>query len=93
MPLYEQPMRKLLGVLQPTISWLNERGPVDVGEVPADHLEAIKQLERIGIVHKRNNRCYELQKIRLKKLMGSLGIESLSPPVVTQDPTVGSELN
>ncbi len=93
MPLYEQPMRKLLGVLQPTISWLNERGPVDVGEVPANHIDAIKQLERIGIVHKRNNRCYELQKIRLKKLMGSLGIESLAPQVTADDPIIKSELN
>ncbi len=92
MPLYEQPMRKLLGVLEPTISWLTERGPVEVGEVPADHLDAIKQLERIGIVHKRNNRCYELQKIRLKKLMGSLGIETLAPPG-SADPAVRSELN
>jgi SHS2 domain-containing protein len=40
-------------------------------------LEAIKQLERIGVVHKRNNRSYELQKIRLKKLLGNLGIETL----------------
>lgn len=92
MPLYEQPMRKLLGVLEPTISWLNERGPVEVSDVPADHLEAIKQLERIGIVHKRNNRCYELQKIRLKKLMGSLGIETLAPRTGL-DPSVRSELN
>ncbi|HEY9731367.1 MAG TPA: hypothetical protein V6C89_05610, partial [Drouetiella sp.] len=38
---------------------------------------AIKQLERIGVVHKRNNRCYELQKIRLKKLLGNLGIDQL----------------
>lgn len=79
-PLYEQPMRKLLGILSPTISWLDEKGPVDVSDVPTDHLEAIKQLERIGIVHKRNNRCYELQKIRLKKLMGTLGIEVLVAP-------------
>lgn len=77
MPVYDQPMRKLLGVLSPTISWLNEKGSVDVGAVPDNHLEAIKQLERIGVVHKRNNRCYELQKIRLKKLMGNLGIETL----------------
>jgi hypothetical protein len=79
-PFYEQPMRKLLGVLSPTISWLDEKGPVDVSSVPADHLEAIKQLERIGVVHKRNNRCYELQKIRLKKLMGNLGLEALVVP-------------
>lgn len=77
MPVYDQPMRKLLGVLSPTISWLNEKGSVDVGAVPDNHLDAIKQLERIGVVHKRNNRCYELQKIRLKKLMGNLGIETL----------------
>ena len=77
MPVYDQPMRKMLGVLSPTISWLNEKGSVDVGAVPDSHLEAIKQLERIGVVHKRNNRCYELQKIRLKKLLGNLGIETL----------------
>lgn len=77
MPVYDQPMRKLLGVLSPTISWLNEKGTVDVGAVPESHLEAIKQLERIGVVHKRNNRCYELQKIRLKKLLGNLGIDQL----------------
>jgi len=78
MRLYEQPMRKLLGILSPTIFWLDEKGSVDVSDVPGDHQEAIKQLERIGIVHKRNNRCYELQKIRLKKLMDNLGIEKLS---------------
>lgn len=68
MPVSEQPMRKLLGVLYPTISWLNEQGSVSISAVPANHLDAIKQLERIGIVYKRNNRSYELQKIRLKKL-------------------------
>jgi hypothetical protein len=78
MPVFEQPMRKLLGTLSPTISWLNEKGSVDVSSVPEPHLEAIKQLERIGVVHKRNNRSYELQKIRLKKLLGNLGIESLT---------------
>jgi hypothetical protein len=77
MPVYDQPMRKLLGVLSPTISWLNEKGTVDVSSVPDSHLEAIKQLERIGVVHKRNNRSYELQKIRLKKLLGNLGIDEL----------------
>lgn len=79
MPVFEQPMRKLLGTLSPTITWLNEKGSVDVGSVPEDHIDAIKQLERIGVVHKRNNRCYELQKIRLKKLMGNLGMEKLGP--------------
>lgn len=83
MPVYEQPMRKLLGTLSPTISWLKEKGSVDVSLVPEDHLEAIKQLEKIGIVHKRNNRCYELQKIRLKKVMGNLGMDSLCPPEVS----------
>ncbi|MDR3612331.1 MAG: hypothetical protein P4L53_02120 [Candidatus Obscuribacterales bacterium] len=76
-PVYDQPMRKLLGILSPTISWLNEKGSVDVSSVPDSHLEAIKQLERIGVVHKRNNRSYELQRIRLKKLLGNLGIETL----------------
>jgi hypothetical protein len=81
MPLYEQPMLKLLGSLSPTIQWLSECGPVDAANVPTMHLESIKQLERIGIVHKRNNRSYELQRIRLKKLMDSLGIEELAVPL------------
>lgn len=89
MPVYDQPMRKLLGILSPTISWLSEKGTVDVSSVPDDHLEAIKQLERIGVVHKRNNRCYELQKIRLKKLMGNLGIETL----LAQDQPVTAKLD
>lgn len=77
-PLFEQPMIKLLRILAPTITWLESKGTIEAAEVPTDHLEAIKQLERIGVVHKRNNRCYELQRIRLKKLMGSMGIESLA---------------
>jgi len=79
MAVSEQPMRKLLGVLSPTISWLSKQGSVAISAVPANHLEAIKQLERIGIVYKRNNRSYELQKIRLKKLLGNATLESLLP--------------
>ncbi|MCA9805266.1 MAG: hypothetical protein KC777_25025 [Cyanobacteria bacterium HKST-UBA02] len=95
MPVFEQPMRKLLGTLSPTITWLYEQGSVDVGSVPEDHLDAIKQLERIGVVHKRNNRCYELQKIRLKKLMGNLGMERLSPnePNIFPEPPTSQTLN
>ena len=92
-PLYEQPMRKLLGTLSPTISWLNEKGSVDASDVPPDHLDALKQLERIGVVHKRNNRCYELQKIRLKKLMGSLGLDGFSQRTRLEVPLINSELN
>ncbi len=75
---YEQPLRKLLGSLSPTIGWLSERGTVEVNTVPPEHVDAIKQLERIGIVHKRNNRMYELQKVRLKKLMDQMGLDTLS---------------
>jgi predicted transcriptional regulator len=78
MAYFEQPLRKLLGVLAPTITYLSEKGSIDVNKLPQEHLEPIKQLERIGVVHKRNNRLYELQKIRLKKLMDSMGITSLS---------------
>lgn len=88
---YEQPLRKLLGSLSQTIGWLNEKGTVEVSGVPPEHVDAIKQLERIGIVHKRNNRIYELQKVRLKKLMDSLGMDNLptatpAPPVVAATP-------
>lgn len=93
MPLYEQPMRKLLGILSPTIFWLDEKGTVDVSDVPVDHLEAIKQLERIGVVHKRNNRSYELQKVRLKKLMGNLGIETLTESDIFQQAIPNESLN
>lgn len=77
---YEQPLRKLLGSLSQTIGWLTEKGTVEVNTVPTEHLEAIKQLERIGIVHKRNNKIYELQKVRLKKLMDNMGMDTLPPP-------------
>lgn len=74
---YDQPLRKLLGTLSPTISWLTEKGTIEVNNVPGEHVDAIKQLERIGVVHKRNNRLYELQKVRLKKLMDSMGMDHL----------------
>lgn len=75
---YDQPLRKLLGTLSPTINWLTEKGTVEVNSVPGEHVDAIKQLERIGVVHKRNNRLYELQKVRLKKLMDSMGMDRLA---------------
>ena len=81
---YDQPLRKLLGALAPTICWLTEKGTIDVNSVPGEHVEAIKQLERIGVVHKRNNRLYELQKVRLKKLMDSMGMDKLTPLVVAE---------
>jgi hypothetical protein len=84
--LYEQPLRKLLGSLSITINWMIERGNVEVNTVPAEHIEAVKQLERIGIVHKRNNKIYELQKVRLKKLMDSMGMDTL--PVTVAKPSV-----
>ena len=88
---YEQPLRKLLGSLSITIGWLVERGTVEVNTVPPEHVDAVKQLERIGIVHKRNNRIYELQKVRLKKLMDSMGMDSLPQVAATPTPTpVGS---
>ncbi len=98
MPVSEQPMRKLLGVLYPTISWLNEQGSVAISAVPVDHLDAIKQLERIGIVYKRNNRSYELQKIRLKKLLGnetleSIGQENIECPKPIVEPEIKATLN
>ena len=85
---YDQPLRKLLGVLSPTINWLTEKGTVEVNSVPGEHVDAIKQLERIGVVHKRNNRLYELQKIRLKKLMDSMGMATL--PTAPAAPVVAA---
>ena len=99
---YDQPLRKLLGALSPTITWLTEKGTVEVNNVPGEHVDAIKQLERIGVVHKRNNRLYELQKVRLKKLMDSMGMATLTAPnavakadaaVVTLEPVAPGDLN
>lgn len=87
---YDQPLRKLLGVLSPTINWLTERGTVEVNNVPGEHVDAIKQLERIGVVHKRNNRLYELQKVRLKKLMDSMGMDRLLAAPVEVKTAVGT---
>ena len=89
---YDQPLRKLLGILSPTISWLTERGTVEVNSVPGEHVDAIKQLERIGVVHKRNNRLYELQKVRLKKLMDSMGMATLAqaPAAAKVEPAVST---
>ena len=89
---YDQPLRKLLGVLSPTITWLTEKGTVEVNSVPGEHVDAIKQLERIGVVHKRNNRLYELQKIRLKKLMDSMGMATLptAAAMVKSESAVGT---
>lgn len=88
---YEQPLRKLLGSLSQTIGWLTEKGTIEVNAVPEEHLEAIKQLEKIGIVHKRNNKMYELQRVRLKKLMDNMGMDSLEPFVpVTVKPAVAT---
>lgn len=76
---FEQPMVKLLRQLQPTIQWLESKGVVEASEVPPEHIDAIKQLERIGVVHKRNNRNYELRKVRLQKIMDSIGLAVLTP--------------
>jgi hypothetical protein len=40
---YDQPLRKLLGILSPTINWLTEKGTVEVNNVPGEHVDAIKQ--------------------------------------------------
>lgn len=89
---YDQPLRKLLGALSPTITWLTEKGTVEVNSVPGEHVDAIKQLERIGVVHKRNNRLYELQKVRLKKLMDSMGMATLAtaPVAVKAEAAIGT---
>lgn len=84
---HDQPLAKLLSILSPTINLLETKGNLEVSELPQEHLDSIKQLERLGIVHRRNNRIYELQKIRLKKLMDNLGLQVIPAP----PPAVESE--
>jgi hypothetical protein len=44
-------------------------GPVNFVDVPAEHLPALKQLENLGLVYRRNCRSCGLQRHRLVKML------------------------
>jgi len=63
---------KILDVLlqlAPTINWLFDSEPICAALVPPEHLGRMKQLENLGLAHRRNARNYELQRERLIKML------------------------
>ena len=75
---------KVLVTLAPTLSWLNQLGTIDTREVPDQHIDALKQLEKLGVVNRRNNRSYEIKKQRLKRILDNES-RSLLTPIQTSD--------
>lgn len=64
--------RKLLDILVallPTLKWLDAAQPIYLDQIPAEHIHALKQLEGLGLVYKRNAKTYGLQRERLKKIL------------------------
>jgi len=55
--------------LAPTMNWLSSVEPIAFSEVPQEHAAGIKQLEALGLVHRRNARTCALQRERLKKML------------------------
>jgi hypothetical protein len=63
---------RIIHVLLPlanTVSWLNEVQPIAVRLIPDEHLEALKQLEFLGLIFRRNRTTCALQTERLIKLL------------------------
>lgn len=75
---------KVLLTLAPTLSWLNQLGTIDTKEVPEKHTNALKQLEKLGVVNKRNNRSYAVSKRRLKRILENES-RSLVTPIKMSD--------
>lgn len=59
----------VLLVLATTVNWLSQVEPVNVSDIPPEHLRAVKQLEALGLVYRRNARTCALQRHRLIKML------------------------
>ena len=66
---YENRILDVLQLLAPAINWLIKVEPINATDVPPDHLEAVKRLETLGLVYRRNSRSYCVQKHRLIKML------------------------
>ena len=55
------------------LSWLHEREGVYIKEMPEKFKPECKQLQKLGIVYKRNNRNLGIKWIRLRRLMERSG--------------------
>lgn len=51
------------------VNLLAEQEPVNVADLPEEHLAGLKVLENLGLVYRRNSRGCSLQKQRLAKLL------------------------
>ena len=65
----DKKLHDILTSLLPTLKWLKCAGTVDVDRVPVEHSCALKQLDNLGLVYKRNSRTYGLQGQRLRRLI------------------------
>src|SRR4030095_4805936 len=68
----DKKLHDILTSLLPTLKWLKIVGTVDLDRVPSEHTSALKQLDGLGLVYKRNSRTYGLQIERLKKLISRI---------------------
>ncbi len=63
----DSPIIKVLSDCRGALKWLLENEPVR--DVPANLLEQVKCLEKLGIAYRRNNRLFGLRRQRLKRLL------------------------
>jgi hypothetical protein len=77
------PDNKFLDLLRDcdnTLTWLSATEPVSVEEIPIQHAENVKSLEKVGVIYKRNNRYINLRRQRLKKIAEQIiGIINSNP--------------
>lgn len=74
----------IIDVLLPlanTVSWLTQVQPIAVESIPEEHIQALKQLESLGLIYRRNRATYSLQTVRL---VGILKRASRIAPVELQ---------
>ncbi|HMP53567.1 MAG TPA: hypothetical protein PKD05_18605 [Candidatus Melainabacteria bacterium] len=63
---------KLFGVISEShefLSWLHNEEDPAIKEMPEEFKESFKQLDKLGIVYKRNNRSLGIRWQRLRKLI------------------------
>ncbi len=71
---------KIFGVIRDchsSLKWLSQEEGISEKEAPEEHKENLKQLEKLGIVYKRNGRSLGIRWQRLRRLVersGSQGV-------------------
>ena len=69
----------VLLLLAPTLNWLSEVEPISAGQIPPEHLAAVKQLENLGLVYRRNCRNCSLQRHRLIMMLKRESQQAAAP--------------